>query len=202
MRWVAAIVAVLALVAVAALPAGPSPLAPGEAAAADCVWKKRQVKPAKQVRHKGRARRTVRRKSRWVCVPKAAAPVVAAPAPAPPAPIPSAPVPVPAPEPQPEPEPELEANRLAVKSAEYFYVLSRPTVKAGKVTIELNNRGEDPHNLNIRKEGEEGVPFELPETDSLQRSVAGFDLPAGSYRLWCSLPEHEEKGMYTTLQVE
>jgi hypothetical protein len=192
---------VLALVAVAALPAGPAPLTPGTAAAADCVWKKRQGKRVvKQVRHKKRARRVVRRKSRWVCVPKTAAPVAAAPAPAPPALVPSAPAPAPAP--QPEPEPEPEANRLAVKSAEYFYVLSRPTVKAGAVTIELNNRGEDPHNLNIRKEGEEGVAFELPETGSLQRSVAGFELSAGSYRLWCSLPEHEEKGMYTTLQVE
>jgi hypothetical protein len=202
MRWVGVVAVVLALVAVAALPAGPAPLAPGEAAAADCVWKKRQGKQVKQVRHKGRARRTVRRKSRWVCVPKAAAPIIAAPAPAPASPVSSAPGPAPEPQPEPEPTPEPEANRLAVKSAEYFYVLSRPTVSAGKVTIELNNRGEDPHNLNIRREGEEGVAFELPETDSLQRSVAGFDLPAGSYRLWCSLPEHEEKGMYTTLQVE
>ena len=41
-----------------------------------------------------------------------------------------------------------------------------------------------------------------PETDSEQRSVASFDLPAGKYRLWCSLPEHEEKGMETILMVE
>ena len=77
--------------------------------------------------------------------------------------------------------------------------LSRP---AGELTVELNNRGEDPHNLNLRLEGEEGPTQELPETQSLQRSVATFELPAGSYRLWCSLPEHEEKGMYTSLQVE
>jgi hypothetical protein len=70
------------------------------------------------------------------------------------------------------------------------------------VTIELNNRGEDPHNLNVREEGGEGAPYELPETDSLQRNVSTFDLPAGKYRLWCSLPEHEERGMYTELVVE
>jgi len=29
-----------------------------------------------------------------------------------------------------------------------------------------------------------------------------FDLPAGIYRLWCSLPEHEEKGMATSLIVQ
>jgi uncharacterized cupredoxin-like copper-binding protein len=42
----------------------------------------------------------------------------------------------------------------------------------------------------------------IPETQSLQRDVAHFDLEPGTYRLWCSLPEHEEKGMHTTLVVE
>jgi plastocyanin len=70
------------------------------------------------------------------------------------------------------------------------------------VTVELNNQGEDPHNLNLQREGDEGEPLQIPETASLQRGVASFDLPAGKYRLWCSLPEHEEKGMKTTLRVE
>jgi hypothetical protein len=104
--------------------------------------------------------------------------------------------------PAPEPEPEPEANRLSARASEYYWVLSRPKVKAGAVTIELNNQGEDPHNLNLQREGDEGEPLQIPETDSLQRGVASFDLPAGKYRLWCSLPEHEEKGMGTTLRVE
>lgn len=103
--------------------------------------------------------------------------------------------------PEPEPEPEPEANRLAVKSVEFYFVLSRPSVKAGEVTIELNNQGEDAHNLNLRREGDEGEPLQIAETAADQRSVAGFDLPPGRYRLWCSLPEHEEKGMETTLTV-
>ncbi|HEU5254203.1 MAG TPA: hypothetical protein VFU16_12860 [Solirubrobacterales bacterium] len=70
------------------------------------------------------------------------------------------------------------------------------------MTVELNNQGEDPHNLNLRLEDSEAEPLTLPETDSLQRSVATFDLPPGKYRLWCSLPEHEEKGMATALTVE
>ena len=81
-------------------------------------------------------------------------------------------------------------------------MLSRPSVKAGTVTIELNNQGEDPHNLNLRPEGSDAEPLTLPETDSLQRSVASFDLEPGKYRLWCSLPEHEERGMATSLVVE
>ena len=174
-----------------ALPVGSVETAPGNAAAAECLWKRQMKRVVKHVRRHGRLRRVVRRKPRWVCVPQATAPIGTPPAPSP------AP---PAPEPTPEPEPE--ANRLAVKSAEYYFVLSRPSVQAGELTIELNNRGEDPHNLNLQLEGEEGEPLEIPETPSLARSVATFDLPAGQYRLWCSLPEHEERGMYTSLQVD
>jgi len=185
-----AVAVALVLTGTALLPLSAGQLQPGEAAAAECTWKRQVKRVVKRVHRNGKVRRVVRRKVRWVCVPRVAAPVIPVPAPTPPT------------TPPPAPEPEPEANRLAVKAAEYFYILSRPSVRAGEVTIELNNRGEDPHNLNIREEGGEGAPYELPETDSLQRNVASFDLPAGSYRLWCSLPEHEERGMATSLVVE
>jgi plastocyanin len=185
-----AVVAALLLAGTALLPLSTAQLQPDQAAAAECTWKRQMKRIVKHVRRDGKVRRVVRRKVRWVCVPQVAAPV------SPPlAPPPLAPAP-------PAEEPEPEANRVAVKAAEYFYVLSRPSVRAGEVTVELDNRGEDPHNLNIREEGSEGAAFELPETESLQRNIASFDLPAGKYRLWCSLPEHEANGMYTTLIVE
>ncbi|HST69991.1 MAG TPA: plastocyanin/azurin family copper-binding protein [Solirubrobacterales bacterium] len=192
MRRAAAIAVAVALVltGMALLPLSAAQLQPGEATAAECTWKRQVKRIVKRVRRDGKLRRVVRRKVRWVCVPQAAPPLAPAPTPTPPPPAP------------PVEEPEPEANRLAVKASEYFYVLSRPSVRAGEVTIELNNRGEDPHNLNLREEGGEGTPHEVPETDSLQRNVSTFDLPAGNYRLWCSLPEHEERGMYTELVVE
>jgi hypothetical protein len=192
MRRATVLAVVLALLAVAATPSVRAPLASGEAAAAECAWKRHSKRVVKHVRRHGRVRKVVRWKRWWTCVPQPSAPVSAPPAPAPSVPAPS----------EPTPEPEPEANRLAVKSFEFYFVLSRPSVKAGEVTIELNNRGEDPHNLNLRLEGDEGAPHELPETASLHRSVNTFDLPPGKYRLWCSLPEHEEEGMYTSLQVE
>ncbi len=168
--------------------AAPS-LAPDRAAAADCAWKRQVKRVVKRVKRHGKVRRVVRRKVRWVCVPVAAAPIAPSPNPASPAPA------------SPDPEPEPEANRLSVTARKLYFVLSRPSVKPGAVTIELNNQDEDPHNLNLRLEGTEGEPLEIPETDSEERNVASFDLPAGKYKLWCSLPEHEEKGMHTTLQV-
>jgi plastocyanin len=193
-RLFAALAVVLALAAVASLPAGTSQLSAEQAAAAECHWKRHAKRVVKHVRRHGRLRKVVRWKPRWICMPQVVAPASALPAPTPVAPPP--------PPPAPELAPEPEANRLAVKSVEFYFVLSRPSVKAGELTVELNNRGEDPHNLNLRQEGEEGAPLEIPETPSLQRNVATFDLPAGQYRLWCSLPEHEERGMYTSLVVE
>ncbi len=187
------IAAVLVALAAAALagPAGTGQLAPGKAEAAECTWKRQTKRIVKHIRRNGRLRKVIRKRHRWTCVP--VVPTPAAPAPA---------LPQPTPPSTPEAPEEEVANRVAVKAAEFFFVLSRPSVQAGGVTVELNNRGEDPHNLNLRLEGDEGAPLEIPETDSLQRKTAQFDLPSGKYRLWCSLPEHEEKGMYTTLIVE
>jgi plastocyanin len=159
-------------------------------AAAECGWQRHSKRVVKHVRRHRRVRKVVRHKVWWTCQP-VATPAQEAPAPAPPLPVTTPPT-----------EPEPEANRLAVRSVEYYYVLSRSSVHAGEVTVELNNQGEDPHNLNIRREGDEGEPLQIPETASLQHNVAAFDLPAGTYKLWCSLPEHEEKGMHTTLVVE
>jgi plastocyanin len=75
-------------------------------------------------------------------------------------------------------------------------------VTAGDVTIELDNRGQDAHNLNLQEVGSEGPPEEIAETESLQRTRAHFMLEPGVYRLWCSLPTHDEQGMHATLVVE
>jgi plastocyanin len=166
--------------------AAPKPLG-GTAGASGCTWERHSKRVVKHVRRHGKVRRVVRTKHWWTCEEPATTPILT-----PPALIPTPPA----------PEPEPEANRLAVKSAEYYFTLSRPTVKPGAVTIELNNQGEDPHNLNLQLEGSGGEPLQIPETDSLEHKVANFELPPGKYRLWCSLPEHEEKGMETTLRVE
>jgi plastocyanin len=184
----AALLIALAVVAISlvALPAA-------GAAAAECSWQRHSKRVVKQVKRHGRLRKVVRRRHWWTCEPVAAAPAPEA------APIPAPEIP---PSPPVAPDPEAEANRLGVRSLEYYFVLSRPTVRAGDVTVELNNQGEDPHNLNIEREDGASGAQQIPETASLQRNVTHFELTPGTYRLWCSLPEHEEKGMHTTLVVE
>lgn len=194
MRRLATIALGLALVALLAAPVATETarLGTGRAEAAECLWQRHTKRIVKHVRRHGRVRKVVRRKHWWTCTPVAAPASAAPPAPAEPAPVPvDSPGSV-----------EEATNRLGVKSSEYYFVLSRPKVRAGELTVELNNQGQDAHNLNLQLLGEEGEVDSIPETQSLQRSVAHFDLEPGTYRLWCSLPEHEEKGMHTTLIVE
>jgi plastocyanin len=153
------------------------------AGAADCAWHRHSKRVVKQVRRHGRPHRVVRVHHWWTC--DAVAPS-----------SPALPVP-----PLPPAAPEPAANRLGVRAAEFYFVLSRPEVSAGEVTVELNNQGEDAHNLNLQLQGSEGPVIEIPEATSEHQSVAHFELPAGSYKLWCSLPTHEEEGMHTTLVV-
>jgi plastocyanin len=165
--------------------------APLTSTAPECVaWKKHSKRVVKRVKRGGEWRRVVRVK-RWRSCVRRAVPPVLTPAPAPPV--------LPEP-PQPEPE-DPSIPRLGVKAVEWSYTLSRPEVPAGEVVIELNNMGEDPHNLNVQLEDESGPTGKITAIGPAQQGKGKFALPAGTYRLWCDLDEHEEKGMKATLLV-
>jgi plastocyanin len=162
----------------------------GDAGAAGCTWQRHSKRVVKRVKRDGRVRRVVRLKRWWACDPLASAPVIAASVP-----------PLPVPGPPAAPEPESGPARLSVKALEFSFTLSRPEIAAGEAIVELDNQGEDPHNLNLQLEGSEEPPLEIPEADSLERRSAHFDFAPGTYRLWCSLPQHDEWGMNATLIV-
>jgi plastocyanin len=186
----AGIVVVLALVAVA----GASPPAMPTAAAAPppaegCTWKRHSKQVVKRVRRHGKQRRVRRLKHWWTCQAQPAAPQS-------PSALSSPGSATSAPE---EPQPQI--GHLGVKAVEYSYTLSRPEVSAGEVIVELNNQGEDPHNLVLAHEGTEDPELEIPSTPSLSQANARLTLSPGSYRLYCSLYKHEAKGMEATLVV-
>jgi plastocyanin len=167
--------------------------AAGAGAAGDCAWAKHSKRVVKKVRREGEVRRVKLTKHWWTCVP-----VLATPNPLPPVPAPIVPAPPPT---QTEPTPEPTASALGVKAVEWSYTLSRPEVPAGEVIVQLNNMGEDPHDLNIRLQDSEGTPLRVPIAPSRQQVSKRFTLPAGTYRLWCDLDEHDERGMHATLVV-
>jgi hypothetical protein len=92
------------------------------------------------------------------------------------------------------------ASHLQVTEVEYRLLLSHGIVKAGPVNLETIDRGMDPHDLRLRaltSRGEIAAPQLMPG----QRWNGVVDLKPGTYRLWCSLPEHARLGMHTTLTV-
>jgi plastocyanin len=173
--------------ATALAPAAGGPLGPEQASAQDCVWRKHSKRVVRWVRYDGRKRRLVR-VIRWQrCHP------IASPS-----------IPIPAPVAPPVVEPPVDPvlpGRLGVRADEFSYILSRTSVAAGDVIIELNNRGEDPHNLNLAQTGATGPPLTIPEIGPLTQATGRFSLTPGTYRLWCSLPLHEEWGMTADLTV-
>jgi plastocyanin len=82
----------------------------------------------------------------------------------------------------------------------YRFILSRPSVPAGKVIIEFVNHGQDEHNLNA-EDASEGRVGSIPNTAPNAHPSLTLTLRAGSYKLFCSLPGHEALGMKATLTV-
>ena len=191
----AAVVA-LALVATLSLVPASTPLTgSGRAAAADCAWQRHTKRVVEHFRRDGRMRRLVRSKHWWSCNPLAVPPQLVPPT----APQVSS---EPAPAPEASPPPRTVSVKAEDAKAEHFsFGLSRPYVVAGEVTVQLNNQGMDPHNLNLRLDGSQEPPLQVGEAWPGEIRVGRFDLPPGNYRLWCSLPQHDEWGMNVELEV-
>jgi hypothetical protein len=99
-----------------------------------------------------------------------------------------------------EAEPPPAPGAVSVSAREFALTLSRPSVRAGMVRVQLINRGEDDHDLMVSRVGGPRswrYPATVPETASTQT----LPLTAGRYRLICTLEGHEERGMSTTLLV-
>jgi hypothetical protein len=91
---------------------------------------------------------------------------------------------------------------LSVSAKEFSLQLSRPALAAGQVTLELRNHGEDPHDLVLSPDnGSHTRIASFGETQPSDVATQSLTLPAGSYYLFCSLPNHESLGMYAHLKV-
>jgi plastocyanin len=95
--------------------------------------------------------------------------------------------------------------RMLVIAQEWSLTLSRGSVPAGALTVQLYNRGQDAHNLNIRRLGSHGHQVGPTQRVSLTQSgeltQATWDLAPGRYELFCSLPGHAKLGMRAYLVV-
>lgn len=101
-------------------------------------------------------------------------------------------------------EPAAAPARLLVYAQEWSLWPSRPSLRAGRVVVQLWNRGQDAHDLRIRRlrhgvmvGGTQGVVV----TQSGRLSQATWRLTPGTYQLYCSMPGHMRRGMRTRIVV-
>jgi plastocyanin len=92
-------------------------------------------------------------------------------------------------------------SRLLVTADEWSLALSRTKITPGDSIVELYNRGEDAHDVRIKRAGRAAfVP--IPETGSEDSNRIQTRFKAGKrYVLWCSLDGHRELGMEAELRV-
>lgn len=90
--------------------------------------------------------------------------------------------------------------RVQVVAQEFSYSLSRTKVRAGRVIVELVNRGQDTHDLDLRRVGGTHV-FRFPSVLPGQVVDRELRLVPGRYLLWCAVADHKERGMHAVLRV-
>jgi plastocyanin len=103
-----------------------------------------------------------------------------------------------APTPSPPPPPAALA-RTGVDEGEYYVRPTHPIVAAGPVELDPANLGMDEHNLAVRDA--QGRVLGTVAVDPGQTQTLTLSLHAGTYTLFCSLYNHEQLGMRSTLTV-
>jgi plastocyanin len=112
---------------------------------------------------------------------------------------------VPPPTPTPPPPSVASVGVLLKDTPDYLAQLSRPKVASGTVNIQLQNRGEDPHNLRVVPLDGPGPTVDFPLTDPQETVTRTLTLSPGRYYLFCTLTvpvNHADAGMRATLTVE
>ena len=95
--------------------------------------------------------------------------------------------------------------RMLVYAQEWTMYGSRSSVPAGRVIVQLWNRGQDAHDLRIRRLNARGQMVGSAQKVTLTQSdairSAKWKLGKGRYELYCSLFQHLQRGMHTRLTV-
>jgi uncharacterized cupredoxin-like copper-binding protein len=91
---------------------------------------------------------------------------------------------------------------VQVTEKEFTLTLSRTSVRAGSVSLELVNFGMDTHDLVVKSAKANAKPVTFKQLDPRGRAERTLRLTPGRYSLWCSISGHRAKGMHATLLVK
>lgn len=91
-------------------------------------------------------------------------------------------------------------TRVQVVADEWRLTPSRSKVKPSTVRIEVVNMGEDDHDFVIARAGG-GYRYDSDVIAPGERIELSFSAKRGTYKLWCSLADHAERGMRSKIKV-
>jgi hypothetical protein len=93
------------------------------------------------------------------------------------------------------------STAVGVGLSEFHVAAYRHSVPPGVVRLNTRNLGEDPHDLAIR-DAHGKVLATLPRLAPGGQAVLKVRLrKVGTYRLFCTIADHEQRGMRTKLRV-
>lgn len=92
--------------------------------------------------------------------------------------------------------PPSQATTVTVTETEFKFDPKEMTAKAGAVTFAVVNSGTVEHNFII-----EGTDIKLEGIQPGQTKNASATLAAGTYKVLCTIPGHQEAGMTGTLTI-
>ncbi len=100
---------------------------------------------------------------------------------------------------------QASAARLTVTADEWKLVPSPATIGAGSTTLRLRNAGQDSHDLALRRLDSRGRPagatLRVPTTRPGASRARTLSLRRGTWRMWCTIPNHRSLGMRNILRV-
>jgi plastocyanin len=98
---------------------------------------------------------------------------------------------------------EVDENATGVQSPLYSLTPYEPTLAAGTVHFNVYNYDQDPHTFAIADaQGHQiSATFSLPAGHTTAPVTVTADLAPGTYILFCTLPQHAESGMKSTIVV-
>jgi uncharacterized cupredoxin-like copper-binding protein len=91
---------------------------------------------------------------------------------------------------------EAKATTVKVTEKEFKIALPSTRLAAGKITFDVQNAGNIPHDLAIK--GMKEQTKLIPAGGSAKLTVT---LKPGTYELWCTVPGHEAAGMKLDITV-
>jgi uncharacterized cupredoxin-like copper-binding protein len=99
---------------------------------------------------------------------------------------------------KPKPKPKPQAQTVDATETDFKIALSTTTLKAGAITFDVKNDSQTEHDLVVTGNG---ITEGTPRFGGGQSKTLKVNLKPGTYKLFCSVPGHEQLGMKLNITV-